>query len=206
MTYNSCENLKVACPFLVNFMAFSCEFYGLWILWFKTSSCHKETSTWAGQVCWSLTIKSGLHSLGTCATTVTSVFQTCHLKPLVLVIAAVWITYLIKAPMRFVIKWRIQGSKCDEPLHWKFTPSRDIIMGMRVGNHLLQASISAPSTDLKRIQNPNSLFRDLGADKLFSTHYQVINWSGIRVQVWLCLTWNPIVSPCRPTANHSWRL
>ena len=131
MTYNTCENLKVACPFLVNFMAFSCEFYGLWILWFKTSSCHKETSTWAGQVWWSLTIKSGLHSLGThSATTVTSVFQTCHLKPLVLVIAAVWITYLIKAPMRFVIKWRIQGSKCDEPLHWKFTQYRDIIMGM----------------------------------------------------------------------------
>ena len=42
------------------------------------------------------------------------------------------------------------------------------------------ASISASSTDLKRIQTPYSLFRDFRADKTFAAC-----WSGCRGQVWV---------------------
>ena len=50
---------------------------------------------------------------------------------------------------------------------------------MRVGINSLLSSISAFSTDLKRIQTPHRLFWGFEADKTSTTH-----WSGWRVQVW----------------------
>ena len=44
----------------------------------------------------------------------------------------------------------------------------------------LLTSILAIWTDLKRIQTPQSFFRDFGADKILTIH-----WSGCQVQVWV---------------------
>ena len=53
----------------------------------------------------------------------------------------------------------------------------------RVGNDSPLASISASSTDLKRIQTPHSLKRDFSADKTFYNQLVMRHCSG-RVQVW----------------------
>ena len=52
------------------------------------------------------------------------------------------------------------------------------------------------SNDLKWIQTPHRLLRNLWADKTFTTC-----WSDCRVQVWV-----QVSGPCRSSDNHSWRL
>ena len=70
---------------------------------------------------------------------------------------------------------------------------------MRVGNYSQLPSISAFSTDLKRIETPHRLFRDLGAGKTFTTR-----WSG--GTQWQISSLSPRLSPCWSSGNHYRRL
>ena len=69
---------------------------------------------------------------------------------------------------------------------------------MRIGNHSPQASNSASSTDLERIQFPHChcFFSDFRGDETFTT-----SGSGCRVP-----SSSPSLSCCQSSGNLSWRL